>query len=180
MDNNNSLGFLLWKLFLMSLSLAIPLIMIGTSGWIITLVTVIVFATALSGRVGIAYIYRMLHNILLRPGLYIWALIVTIAGPQDVVAIGFYVVFACQAMNIISNFIGEVIALFSFFAENAQKMSTTGVNSENMQVSDRKYAAEEHKKFAEYNKPITKADVDVIQNIAVQKKKQNLTLVQQH
>ena len=115
MDNNNSLGFLLWKLFLMSLSLAIPLIMIGASGWIITLVTIIVFATALSGRVGIAYIYRMLHNILLRPGLYIWALIVTIAGPQDVVAIGFYIVFACQAMNIISNFIGEVIVLFPIF-----------------------------------------------------------------
>jgi hypothetical protein len=89
--------------------------MIGASGWIITLVTIIVFATALSGRVGIAYIYRILHNILLRPGLYIWALIVTISGPQDVVAIGFYVVFACQVINIISNLIGEVIALFSLF-----------------------------------------------------------------
>jgi hypothetical protein len=113
MEENPSLSFLLWHLFLMSISLTIPLIMIGASGWIITLVTIIVFATALSGRVGIAYIYRMLHNILLRPGLYIWALIVTIIGPQDLVAIGFYIALVCQAKNIISNFIGEILILSS-------------------------------------------------------------------
>ena len=97
----------------MALSLNIPLILIGAPFWILTLVTVVVFATALSGSTLIAYIYRILHNILLRPGLYIWALIVTIAGPQDIVAIGFYIVFACQLMNIISNFIGEIIILSS-------------------------------------------------------------------
>jgi hypothetical protein len=113
MENNPSLSYLLRQLFLMSLSLAIALIMIDVSVWIITLVTIIIFATALSGRVGIAYIYRMLHNILLRPGLYIWALIITITGPQDIVAIGFYIAFVCQAKNIISNFIGEIIILSS-------------------------------------------------------------------
>ncbi len=113
MEENPSLSFLLMQLFLMSLSLAIPLIMIGASGWIITLVTIIVFATALSGRVGIAYIYRIIHNLLLRPGLYIWALVVTISGPQDLIAIGFYIVLVCQAKNIISNFIGETIILSS-------------------------------------------------------------------
>jgi hypothetical protein len=113
MEENNSLNFMLWKLFLMSLSLTIPLIMIGASGWIITLATIIVFATALSGRTRIAYIYRILHNILLRPGLYIWALIVTISGPQDIVAIGFYIAIVCQAKNIIGNFIGEILILSS-------------------------------------------------------------------
>ena len=113
MDNSPSISYLLRQLFLMSLSLAIPLIMIDASIWIITLVTIIVFATALSGIVGIAYIYRMLHNILLRPGLYIWALIVTIIGPQDLVAIGFYIALVCQAKNIINNFIGEILILSS-------------------------------------------------------------------
>jgi hypothetical protein len=113
MEENNSLSFLLWQLFLMSLSLAIALIIIGASGWIITITTIIIFATALSGNVGIAFIYRVIHNIILRPGLYIWALIVTITGPQDLVAIGFYIALVCQAKNIIGNFVGEIIILSS-------------------------------------------------------------------
>ncbi len=113
MDNNPSIRFLLIQLFFMSLSLAIPLIIIGASGWIITLVIIIVYATALSGRFVIAYIYRIIHNILLRPGLYIWAFIVTITGPQDIVAIGFYIALVLQAQNIISNFVGEIIILSS-------------------------------------------------------------------
>ena len=113
MNNNNSFGYLLRQLFLMSLSLCIPLVLIGASGWIITIASIIIFATALSGNTGIAYIYRLLHNIILRPGLYVWALIVTIAGPQDAVAIGFYIVLVCQTKNIIGNFIGEIIILLS-------------------------------------------------------------------
>jgi hypothetical protein len=113
MDNNNSFGLMLRKLFFMSLSLCIPLIIIGASGWIITLVTIIVFATALSGNMLIAYIFRVLHNIILRPGLYIWALIVTITGQQDLVAIGFYIAIVLQAKNIIGNFVGELIILCS-------------------------------------------------------------------
>ena len=113
MENDRSLGYALWHLFFMSLSLTIPLIMIGASSWVITLVTILIFVTALCGNVGIAYIYRMLHNIILRPGLYIWALIATIAGPQDIIAIGFYIVLVFQAKNIISNLIGEIIILSS-------------------------------------------------------------------
>ena len=111
MDNNPSIGFLLRQLGLASLSLAIPMILIGASGWIITIVTILIFATTLSGNVGIAYIYRAIHNILLRPGLYIWATIVVIGGPQDFVAIGFYVVLAFQIKSIVCNLIGEVIML---------------------------------------------------------------------
>lgn len=101
----------MFYLFLMSLSLNIPLILIGASGWTLTLVIIVVFATALSGNTLIAYIYRVLHNIILRPGLYIWALIVAISGPQDIVTIGFYIVFAFQLKNIVGNLIGEVMIL---------------------------------------------------------------------
>lgn len=113
MDKTQSFRFVLWQLFLMSLSLTIPLIMIGASGWIITLVTIIIFATALSGHTGIAYVYRALHNIILRPGLYIWALVVTLTGPQDIVAIAFYIILALQTKNILSNLFGEVVVLCS-------------------------------------------------------------------
>lgn len=113
MDSNHSLSFLLRQLFLISLSLAIPLILIGASGWVITIATIAIFATALSGNVLIAYIYRVIHNIILRPSLYIWALIVTISGPQDIVAIGFYIAFVCQLKNIIGNFVGEIMLLTS-------------------------------------------------------------------
>ena len=113
MDENQSFRYLLFQLFLMSLSVAIPLIVIGASGWVITITTIVIFATALSGNSGIAYIYRIIHNILLRPGLYIWALVVAISGPQDIIAIGFYIVIAVQAKNIITNLIGEIILLSS-------------------------------------------------------------------
>lgn len=111
MDKDRSFTIMLRQLFLMSLSLTVPLILIGASSLVITIVTIIVFATALSGSVLIAYVYRLLHNIILRPGLYIWALIVAISGAQDIITIGFYIVFVCQLKNIIANFIGEIMIL---------------------------------------------------------------------
>lgn len=115
MENNHSYGYTMFYLFLMSLSLNIPLILIGAPMWVLTLVIIAVFSSALSGSMAIAYAYRLMHNLILRPGLYIWALIVTIAGPQDIVAIGFYVIFGCQLKNIIENFIGEIIILSNKF-----------------------------------------------------------------
>lgn len=117
MDNNRSFGLVMLKLLLMSLSLTIPLIIIGASGWIIAFITITVFASALSGREGIALIYRQLHNIILRPGLYIWALIVAIYGPQDFIAIGFYIVTGLQALNIIRNFITEILLFIAILCE---------------------------------------------------------------
>ena len=113
MNESPSFRYLLWMLFWTSLSLCIPLMLIGAPGWIITIATLIIFSAALCGNAGIAYIYRVIHNIILRPSLYIWALIVTISGPQDIIAIGFYIIFALQLKNIIGNFIGEIILLLS-------------------------------------------------------------------
>lgn len=115
MKENNSLNFMLLHLFLMALSLNIPLIIIGAPGWVLTLVVIIVFASGLSGSVGFSYIYRTIHNILLRPGFYIWALIVAVAGEQDIISIAFYVILVCQLKSIICNLIGEIIILSSLF-----------------------------------------------------------------
>lgn len=113
MDNNRSFKYALIQLFFMSLSLAIPLIVIGASKWVISSVSLIVFVSALCGNAGIAYIYRILHNIILRPGLYIWALVVSIKGQQDVFSVAFYIIFVCQLKNIVTTFIGEIIILLS-------------------------------------------------------------------
>lgn len=111
MDNNHSFGFAMFTLFLMSLSLTIPLVVINAPIWIIVLITIAVFASALSGNEGIALLYRQFHNIVLRPALYIWALVIAINGPQDFVAIGFYIAAALQIWNIIKNFIGEILLI---------------------------------------------------------------------
>lgn len=113
MDNERSYKYALIKLLLMSLSLTVPLIMIGASKWVISIVSLIVFVSALCGNVGIAYAYRILHNIILRPGLYIWALVVSIKGQQDVFSVAFYIIFVCQLKNIVKTFISEIIILSS-------------------------------------------------------------------
>ena len=113
MNNDRLTGYALFKLFLTSLSLTIPLIMIGASGLVTSIVTILVFASALCGNVGIAYIFRALYNILLRPGLYIWAFIDAISNQQDFFSVCFYIIFALQIINIVANFIGEIIMIIS-------------------------------------------------------------------
>lgn len=55
--------------------------------------------------------------------------------------------------------------------ENSVSDNVRTINGNNMSVSDRQYAVEEQRKFAEYNKPITTADTDSIHSIAAQKRK---------
>ena len=80
-----------------------------------TLATIVIFIAGLSGNVLLAYIYRMIYSIFLRPGLYISALIVTIAGPQDIIAIVFYIALGCQIKNIAENFVVGIIMLVSIW-----------------------------------------------------------------
>lgn len=115
MENDRSLAWLSGHLLLMSLSLNIPLIIIDTPFWVNILATIVIFATAFSGNTLVAYIYRVIHNVLLRPGLYIWALLVTITGPQDIIAIGFYIATVIQFKNIVGNLIGEIAVLSSIW-----------------------------------------------------------------
>ena len=114
-NNNNSPRYILRKLFLMSLSIVFPLILIGTPGWGLTLATIVIFAAELSNNALISYIYRMIHNIFLRPGLYICALIITITGPQDFIAIVFYIALGFQIKNIAENFVVGIIMLVSIW-----------------------------------------------------------------
>ena len=101
----------LFMLFLMNVSLTIPLIMMNTPYWLITVVTLLVFSPALIGSYTYAALHTFAYNIL-RFVLYVWGLVVTIGGKQDFFAIAFYILTALQAIDIIKKFIGTIMMMF--------------------------------------------------------------------
>lgn len=114
MNSDRSFSYMLFSLFMMSLSLTVALIIISAPAWVIALVSLSVFASALSGSISLAFTFKALYNILLRPGLYIWALVAAVCGPQDFFAIAFYIIAGLQVWNIIKNFVGEAFILLAF------------------------------------------------------------------
>ena len=99
--------------FFMSLSLTIALIMLHASGWIITFATLFVFIPIIFPGGIIELIVTIGYEIILRPVLYPWALVVTIKGEQDVIAIIFYVLFGLQIIGIVRRFILLLKVLFT-------------------------------------------------------------------
>ncbi|MBR4087531.1 MAG: hypothetical protein IKK30_06745 [Clostridia bacterium] len=103
MDNKvQNYSFLICML--RSLSIAMALIMLDTPMFIISIITLLVFSPALFPNLVWLMIYEILYS-LARPVLYIWALVITIGGEQDVVAIIFYILFAVQIFSMIKNLI---------------------------------------------------------------------------
>ena len=94
----------LFQLFLMSASLNLPLIMLNAPTWLLFVTIFFIFSPIIFVKDWLIYLVLHLYNIV-RVILYIWAIIVTIQGQQDFVAIAFYIITALQAANIIKNFI---------------------------------------------------------------------------
>lgn len=113
MKENREINYGLFMAFWYSLSLAIPLIVIGVPMWVISAVSLVIFSPFFIPSDWPAIIVIALHTLILRPGLYIWALVVAINGPQDFVAIAFYIVAALQAISIVKNFLFYLISLFN-------------------------------------------------------------------
>ena len=91
----------------MQMSLSIPLVMLDAPLWVTLLAPLLVYTPLL--------IYSMAYTTLLlcaydivRPALYVWALVVTICGVQDFFAIAFYIIVALQIFSIIKRFIGTI------------------------------------------------------------------------
>jgi hypothetical protein len=97
-------------IFLRSLSLILPLIMLDTPIWLICIVTFILFSPLLFGSLLYTGILYCLYDIV-RPILYICGLVVTIQGKQDFFAIAFYVLMGLQIVNIIKRFLGTVCGI---------------------------------------------------------------------
>lgn len=113
MKEDRMMNFSLFSMLLKSMSLSIPLIIIGAPFWVISIVSLVVFLPFLipSDWTFIAVI--ALYTLVLRPGLYIWALIIAINGPQDIVAIAFYIIAGLQSISIVKNFFVYLIGFFS-------------------------------------------------------------------
>ena len=113
MNEDRAIKYGLFMAFLASLSLTVPLIVIGSPFWIISAVSLIMFLPFIIPSDWTAIAVIALYTLLLRPGLYIWALVVAINGQQDFVAIAFYVIAGLQAISIVKNFFVYLVGLFS-------------------------------------------------------------------
>ncbi len=91
-----SFGLVLW-LALSLVACVIPVIVLDFSFWWSLLVFAVVF------------IFNSLGGVVMF-GLYIWAFIVAVQGPQSVITVIFYV---CFVLYVLPNIISLIIALFS-------------------------------------------------------------------
>lgn len=103
----NENRFVNFKLFLMSLSLTLSLMMLDAPIWLIGISTLLVFSPFLFNSFTYATFLYCAYDII-RPILYTWALVVTIQGKQDFFAIAFYILAGLQAISIIKRFIGTI------------------------------------------------------------------------
>lgn len=91
-----TLGFALW--FIISLIfMVVPVAILPVSIWIRALILCVIYALPMIG-------------LLVQIVVYFWGFFVAISGPQDIVAIIFYIVFA---LWICSSFIPLLISMFS-------------------------------------------------------------------
>lgn len=111
MNDDRMMNYGLFRMLLWSLSLAIPLVIIEAPFWVISIVSLVMFLPVIIPSDWTVITVIALYTILLRPGLYIWGLIVAINGPQDIIAIAFYVIAGLQAISIVKNFVAY---LFTF------------------------------------------------------------------
>ena len=109
MNENRMINYGLFMAFLASLSLTVPLIVIGVPFWLISVVSLAMFLPWIIPSDWITIAVIALYTLLLRPGLYIWALVVAISGQQDFVAVAFYVIAGLQAVSIVKNFIAYIL-----------------------------------------------------------------------
>ena len=104
-------NYTLIKTFFMSLSLTIALVMLNTPFWLISIATLFLFSPLFFSSFAYATLVQLAYD-LGRPILYIWALVVTIQGKQDFIAIAFYILIALQITTIVKRCVGTLILLF--------------------------------------------------------------------
>lgn len=89
----------------MILSITLPLLMLNAPGWLISVVSLIILSPMLFCSIKLTVLIPYAYYII-KPFLYAWALVVTILGVQDFLAIAFYILMGLQTPKMIMNFIG--------------------------------------------------------------------------
>lgn len=117
MRENNENKLLRRTFFWRSISLSIPLILIGLEFGLhyMYLLSLVAFIPLLYYSEVLFLIEEFIYNVLLRPGLYIIALVITVSGKQDIVSVIFYVLAGLQAFNIIKYLFFYIAMLLSVF-----------------------------------------------------------------
>ena len=101
----NSKKVVLLTLFGMAFSLSIAMLAIRAPVFLTAAVITLIFLPYISPSTTVFVAVTNIYNILARPILYIWAFVVTIKGPQDYLAIAFYIIAGVQVISIVKNFI---------------------------------------------------------------------------
>lgn len=119
MNEQNYTKRMLWLLMPMVLSITLPLLMLDTPIWLMVIVDLIILSpwifTSLKLSVIVPYTYYII-----KPLLYIWALVVTILGKQDFFAIAFYILMGIQTPRMIKNFIGTILIIYYKIMEDKE------------------------------------------------------------
>lgn len=102
---------MLWLLMPMVLSITVPLLMLDTPIWLMSLIDLVILSPMLLWSQKLSVIVPYAYHII-RPILYISALVVTILGVQDFLAIAFYILMAIQIPRMIKNFIGTILIIY--------------------------------------------------------------------
>lgn len=110
MNEKNYTKRMLRLLLPMVLSLTLPLLMLDAPVWLMTIVDLIILSPWVFRSEGLSVIVPFAYYIV-KPIIYVWALVVTILGVQDFFAIAFYILMGIQTPKMIINFIGSIIII---------------------------------------------------------------------
>lgn len=135
--NKQGNNFLLFKLFLMQLSIAIPLIMLNVPSWLSIGATLIVYSPLLFGSMTYAVFLFCAYDII-RPALYIWALVCTIQGNQDSVAIAFYIISGLQAITMLKRLVGTISIIYLALTASDEKAENLPFPEESKSIRPRR------------------------------------------
>ena len=112
MKEQNYTKKMLMMLLPMALSLTLPLLMLNAPVWLMTVVDLIILSPLLFWSLKLSVFIPYAYYII-KPILYIWALVVTLLGAQDFLAIAFYILMGIQTPKMIMNFLGTVIIVIN-------------------------------------------------------------------
>lgn len=135
--NKQENNYLLFKLFLMQLSIAIPLIMLNAPLWLSIGATLIVYSPLLFGSMSYAVFFFCAYDFI-RPALYIWALVYTIQGNQDSVAIAFYIICGLQVISMMKRLIGTISMIFLLFTQSDEEVEDLPFPEESKNIRSRR------------------------------------------
>jgi hypothetical protein len=107
-NQDNYTRVMLRMLIPMVVSITLPLIMLDTPVWLITIINMIILSPMLFMSITLSSLIPFAYHII-KPILYIWALVVTILGKQDFLAITFYILMGIQIPKMLMNFIGTLL-----------------------------------------------------------------------